>query len=72
VRGFCAGESVQSCALPVFIEYQHPAERQAEAIYRIARSRLPHATINLFEITPGITESHTPDARIMLIPKAGA
>ena len=70
-RGLCAGESVELC-LPVFIEYRRPAERQAEAIYRIARSRLPSATVKLFEITPGIAESHIPDARIMLIPKAGA
>jgi hypothetical protein len=70
-RGLCAGEAVELC-LPVFIEYRRPAERQAEAIYRIARSHLPSVIVKLFEITPGIAESHIPDARIMLIPKAGA
>ena len=72
VRGFCDGESVEQCLLPLFIEYRRQAEQKAEAIYRIARSRLPSATIKLFEVTPGLPNSHTPDARIMLSPKAGA
>jgi hypothetical protein len=55
-----------------YIEYRRPVSAQAQAILRIAESQMPRANIKLFEVTPGLPNSHTPDARIMLIPKAGA
>jgi hypothetical protein len=54
----------------MFIEYRPAASRQALAILRIAQRRMPKAHIKAFEVTT--LDSHIPDARIMLIPKAGA
>jgi hypothetical protein len=54
----------------MFLEYKRPAEERAQAILRIAQAKMPNATIKFYEITT--LDSHTPDARIMLIPKAGA
>jgi hypothetical protein len=56
----------------IYIEYRAPAAQQAEAIWRIGQKQWPAADIRLFEVTPGLPNTHTPDARIMLIPKAGA
>ena len=39
-------------------------------ISEIAQRRFPHAKVRFFETNT--VDSHTPDARIMLIPKAGA
>ena len=61
-----------------------PPRKQAYAIQRIAQTRMPQAQVKLFEVTTlnggslapiarGYAAStHIPDARIMLIPKAGA
>jgi hypothetical protein len=71
----CNPESAGRCftTRPLwYIEYRRPVGAQAQAIWRIAESQMPRATIKLFEVTPGLPNSHTPDARIMLIPKAGA
>lgn len=71
----CDPESAGPCftTRPLwYIEYRRPGSAQAQAILRIAESQMPRANIKLFEVTPGLPNSHTPDARIMLIPKAGA
>ena len=70
----CGGNSARPMCLRrgplMFLEYKRPAEARAEAILRIAQAKMPNATIKFFEITT--LDSHTPDARIMFIPKAGA
>lgn len=66
------------------LEYRRSAAEAAYAIQRIAQTRMPQAQVKLFEVTTlnggslapiarGYAAStHIPDARIMLIPKAGA
>lgn len=56
----------------IYVEYRPQARRKAEAIWRLAQTVVADADVKLFEVTPGLPNSHTPDARIMLIPKAGA
>ncbi len=71
--GFNAGPMCLSKAPLLSIEYQRSAAVQARALLRIAQTRLPNGRINFFEVTrPSASASHIPDARIMLIPKAGA
>ena len=56
---------------PLFVlEYRRTAATEAQAILRIVRAYRPNARVKSYEITT--LNSHTPDARIMLIPKAGA
>lgn len=71
----CDPESAGPCftTRPLwYVEYRRPVSAQALAILHIAETQMPRANIKLFEVTPGLPNSHTPDARIMLIPKAGA
>jgi hypothetical protein len=56
----------------IAVEYRRPVQAQALALWRLAQKVVPNAEIKLFEVTPGIAESHIPDSRIMLIPKAGS
>jgi hypothetical protein len=59
---------------PPLIEYPRAAAVQARAILRIAHAQMPDARIKFFEVVTARSDfvhSHTPDARIMLIPKAG-
>jgi hypothetical protein len=76
--GLCGGEhpgpACISLAPLVIIEYRREAESRAQAILRIAQTWMPKAKIKFFEVTrpDPFVLSHTPDARIMLIPRAGS
>jgi hypothetical protein len=79
-RFYCSGDASSPQCLPprrlFFLEYRHPAAAEAYEIQRIAQEQLPKADIKVFEVTTlegaGGAALHIPDARIMLIPKAGA
>ena len=69
----CDPESAGPCYTVrplMYVEYRPQARKEAQTIWRIARARMPNANVKLFETTT--LDSHLPDARIMLIPKAGA
>jgi len=77
-RVYCGGAGPQCfpSAPFLFLEYRHPAAAEAFEIQRIAQMQLPKAHIKVFEVTTlegaSAAAMHIPDARIMLIPKAGA
>ena len=80
---YCVGDSSRPNCLRdnrlLFLEYRPPAAKQALALLRIAQTTMPDTKIKFFEVTSldgstadsGFARSHTPEARIMFIPKAG-
>jgi hypothetical protein len=83
VLAYCGGDYSRPNCLPnrlLFLEYRRPATKRAFALLRVAHATMPDTKIKFFEVTSldgssgdaGFAHSHTPDARIMLIPIAGA
>ena len=65
----CGDRSCPQSTPILWVEYGADAQSQARRLLRIARARWS-GKIQTFDIEH--LDSHTPDARIMLIPKAGA